>query len=73
MAQELPPKTPATGATEGKWESPQEQRAVVSDSIPTKGKRLGPAHLRYERASMAIVRTGETRLSGGSALMIACH
>ena len=37
------------------------------------GLARGPAHLRHDRASMAMVRTGETRLPIGSALMIACR
>lgn len=49
---------------------------MVSDFAPplgdTWGQDRGPAHLRCERASIAMVRTGETRLSVGSALMVAC-
>ena len=37
------------------------------------GLARGPAHLKDDRASMAMVRTGETRLPVGSALMIACR
>lgn len=49
---------------------------MVSDFTPplgdTWGRDRGPAHLRWERASIAMVRTGETKLSVGSALMVAC-
>lgn len=50
--------------------------AMLSDFLSTQGvpgAQAGPTHLRCERASIAMVRTGDTRLSFGSALMIACR
>lgn len=69
IARELPPKTPAT-------EAGLHQGALRGGlHLPRRGAwgtSRGPAHLRCRRASMAMVRMGDTRLSVGSALMIAC-
>lgn len=56
---------------------PHKSTEGLSQTLPppqrgTWGLVRGSAHLKYERASMAMVRTGETSLSVGSALMITC-
>lgn len=57
---------------------PLKEHRVRSQTLPSsrgspRGTGRGPAHLSCERASIARVRTGESSLSIGSALMIACR